>query len=92
MFRTSDVYANSSFLLLSFCPPPCQAGGADAVTTAPSPEAPVDAVKCSGGINTSEGRTEGRGVDTGGDQESQPVYPALQNIDGSLRDRERRGF
>lgn len=58
MFRSADVYANSSFLLLSFCPPPCQVVGADAVTTAPSLEALVDAVKCSGGIDTSEGRTE----------------------------------
>lgn len=59
MFGATEVYANSSFLLLSFCPPPCQAVGADAVTTARSREALVDAVKRSGGINTSEGRTEG---------------------------------
>lgn len=60
MFGAADVYANSSFLFLSFCPPPCQVVGADAVATARSPEALVDAVKCSGGINTSEGRTEDR--------------------------------
>lgn len=52
--------------------------GADAVTTARSREALVDAVKCSGGINTSEGRTEEWGVDAGGDRESQPAYPGVQ--------------
>lgn len=52
--------------------------GADAVTTARSREVLVDAVKCSGGINTSEGRTEEWGVDTGGDRESQPAYPGVQ--------------
>lgn len=78
MFRCTDGYANSSFLLLSFCPPPCQVVGADAVTTARSREALVDAVKRSGGINTSEGRTEEWGVDSGGDRESQPAYLGLQ--------------
>lgn len=55
--RDVDFYVNSSFSL-SICLSLCQVVGADAVTTVWSWQALVDAVKCSRGINTSEGRNE----------------------------------
>lgn len=50
----SDINLLFLSVHLSVCP--CQVVGADAVTTVWSWQALVDAVKCSRGINTSEGR------------------------------------
>lgn len=57
-----EVYVNFSSSL-SICPSLCQVVGADAVTTVWSWQALVDAVKCSRGKNTSEGRNEKWGVE-----------------------------
>lgn len=85
--RTPPNYANSSFLLVSFCPPPCQAVGADAVATARSREALVDAVKCSGGINTTKvGMSTGEWLQVGTGKVSQCIR-VCRKIDGSLWDR-----
>lgn len=59
--RDVESYVNFS-LSLSICLSLCQVVGADAVTTVWSWQALVDAVKCSSGINTSEGRNEKWGV------------------------------